>query len=267
MPPNDQEPACRLVDPSTGNIVGSFYENGSGDVEIQPSDGTQYKFAQSPSDNVDVARLQDVFDNSIEVFNSDGTFDSTNIDFAIVEVVGGGGGGGYRPTPSGSYTDMPASGGGGGGGYAKSIIDLSTTNSVSITVGAGGDGGTSSAIDGDAGGNSSFGSSVTASGGSGGSGAVENDTAATGGQGGSSSGDISVNGGNGEAGYTTGSVVVSGNGAGTKLSAVNVLEPNVADSNPSSVSQSNAGYGSGGAGNIKNDFAFPGGDGFVIVRY
>jgi len=62
MPPNDQEPAYRLVDPSTGDIVGTFYENGNGDVEIQPSDGTQYKFAQSPANKVDVARLQNTTD-------------------------------------------------------------------------------------------------------------------------------------------------------------------------------------------------------------
>lgn len=244
----------------TGGPFVNIQEN-SGDLDITGATDVDLNGA-----NLTNGGIKEGFD-TIDVFTADGTFDSSNIDKAIVEVVGGGGGGGYRPTPSGAYTDMPASGGGGGGGYAKSLVDLSTTSSVSITVGAGGAGGTSSSIDGSNGGGSSFGSSVTANGGSGGSGAVEGNTAAAGGRGGTSTGTISVRGSTGESGYTTGSVVVSGNGGGTQLSQVNVLDPKVASSNPSSVSQLDPGYGAGGCGDIFDGASLPGEDGVVIVYY
>jgi len=270
MPPSDQEPAYRLVDPSTGDIVGSFYENGNGDVEIQPSDGTQYKFAQSPSDPVDVARLQDVDDGTIEVFEADGTFDATGIDDAYVECVGGGGGGGYRPTPSGSYTDMPGSGGGGGGGYCASYVDLSASSSVTVSVGSGGSGGTSTSIGGEDGGNSSFGGFVEAGGGEGGSGAVENETAALGGETGTDiKGDIQISGGQAGSGYTTGSVVVAGSGGSTVYAADRILPVvEVASTNPGNTFTTNtSGYGWGAPGMVSDATSAFGGDGIVIVRY
>ena len=39
MPPNDTEPRYRLVD-SNGNVVGSFFQNADGNVEIQDETGT-----------------------------------------------------------------------------------------------------------------------------------------------------------------------------------------------------------------------------------
>lgn len=43
MPPNDQEPRYRLVD-ANGNVVGSLFLNGNGDVAIQDESGTETAF-------------------------------------------------------------------------------------------------------------------------------------------------------------------------------------------------------------------------------
>jgi hypothetical protein len=271
MPPNDQEPAYRLVDPSTGNIVGSFYENGSGDVEIQPFDGTQYKFAQSPSDPVDVARLQDVDDNTIEVFESDGTFDATDIDTAYVEVVGGGGGGGDN-VDDGSST-IQINSGGGGGGYASGAVDLSSETSVSITVGAGGAANST-------GGNSSFGTLVEATGGGAGKSATGVGLYDGGIGGTGTTGDVTIPGGDGDDGISTTddrpNVVLgtSATGGGTVYSngsPTQELLENISSIQPGKDGEKYGGGGGGAiniSGNISSaDSGGAGADGIVIVRY
>lgn len=77
---------------------------------------------------------------------------------AFVTVIGAGGGGRGMEV----YW-----GGGGGGGIAKSLVDLTGVDSVTITVGAGGDGGAYDAVNGHGthGGSSSFGEFFSATGG------------------------------------------------------------------------------------------------------
>jgi hypothetical protein len=271
MPPNDQEPAYRLVDPSTGDIVGSFYENGNGDVEIQPSDGTQYKFAQSPSAPVDVARLQDVPDNSIKVFESDGTFDATDIDTAYVEVVGGGGGGGT--TTLDNDTDTAIASGGGGGNYAAGYVDISSDTSVTITVGSGGSAGS-------AGGTSSFGFDVEADGGDSGTDVDSSTTEPVpgGGSGTTTTGDVEIDGQRGGLGpgYFTQDLVPviappggdSVYGAGSNGMQV---DGDTGIGSFSAVGRNGQFPGGGGMGGIawdtSNDLTGDGANGIVIVRY
>ncbi|WP_342636996.1 glycine-rich domain-containing protein [Shigella flexneri] len=78
-----------------------------------------------------------------------------------VKVIGGGGSGGY---PSISSTNAA----GGGGGVSESVIDLTGIDTVTITVGSGGNGQNTSARNGNPGGTSSFGTYLSATGGYGG---------------------------------------------------------------------------------------------------
>ncbi|HIA7305943.1 TPA: phage tail protein, partial [Escherichia coli] len=71
-----------------------------------------------------------------------------------VKVIGGGGSGGY---PSISSTNAAGGGGGGGGGVSESVIDLTGIDTVTITVGSGGESQNTSARNGNPGGTSSFG--------------------------------------------------------------------------------------------------------------
>ncbi|EFG1485683.1 hypothetical protein KYK43_001047 [Escherichia coli] len=82
-----------------------------------------------------------------------------------VKVIGGGGSGGY---PSISSTNAAGGGGGGGGGVSESVIDLTGIDTVTITVGSGGNGQNTSARNGNPGGTSSFGTYLSATGGYGG---------------------------------------------------------------------------------------------------
>lgn len=103
-------------------------------------------------------------------FTSSGTFDrldafgdGSNIEAKAVKVrlVGGGGGAcGITANQSGR--------GGGGGGYAERFISPFSENSTAVTVGARGNGGANTPVNGDAGGTSSFGSFASATGGAGG---------------------------------------------------------------------------------------------------
>ncbi|EFL0316804.1 phage tail protein [Escherichia coli] len=82
-----------------------------------------------------------------------------------VKVIGGGGSGGY---PSISSTNAAGGGGGGGGGVSESVIDLTGIDTVTITVGSGGESQNTSTRNGNPGGTSSFGAYLSATGGDGG---------------------------------------------------------------------------------------------------
>ncbi|HGV7716654.1 TPA: phage tail protein, partial [Escherichia coli] len=69
-----------------------------------------------------------------------------------VKVIGGGGSGGY---PSISSTNAAGGGGGGGGGVSESVIDLTGIDTVTITVGSGGESQNTSTRNGNPGGTSS----------------------------------------------------------------------------------------------------------------
>lgn len=119
------------------------------------------------------------FGQSIQTFNSSGTFTvPCGVTSITVQVWGAGGGG-----------DRNQSRGGGGGAFAQSTLNVSEGNSFAVTIGQGGAAGT-----GANGGDSTFGTLVIARGGNGGNGGVD---AGRGGQGSLSVGDIRFDGGNG----------------------------------------------------------------------
>jgi hypothetical protein len=102
---------------------------------------------------------------NVQVFTSSGTYTpSANMLYCIVELVGGGGGGGG--SLSTTYGGVGA--GGGGGGYSRKLLSAASIGaSQTVTIGAGGNGGTP----GNSGGNGSstlFGSIFQANGGNGG---------------------------------------------------------------------------------------------------
>jgi hypothetical protein len=63
MPPNDQEPRYRLVD-SNGNVVGSLFVNGDGNVAIQDETATETEFTPNgvttPSVETDAVRTETI---------------------------------------------------------------------------------------------------------------------------------------------------------------------------------------------------------------
>ena len=102
--------------------------------------------------------------SNMQVYSTSGTFNFTvpaGVTKIMVEVWGGGGGGGFGANKPGGC----------GGGYGKEIISVTEGTIYTITVGSGGNAGTSSA-NGSSGGTSSFGSLVTSTGGGGGNSGV-----------------------------------------------------------------------------------------------
>ena len=102
----------------------------------------------------------------IQSFTSSGTWTKPSFgSIAIIQVWGGGGSGACY------LTDISREiGGGGGGGYAELIVPLSDLGATeTVTIGSGGAGVSTSATNGNAGGNTTFGSVLTAYGGGGGS--------------------------------------------------------------------------------------------------
>jgi hypothetical protein len=127
---------------------------------------------------------------SMQVFTSTGTWTRpAGVTKVMVIVTAGGGGGGGTPNDS-------QRGGGAGGGTAIETIDVSSTSSAAVTVGAAGTAGAADGNDGGAGGTSSFASFCSATGGAGGEGSSGDgsDIAATAG-GTGSGGDINLKGG------------------------------------------------------------------------
>jgi hypothetical protein len=138
----------------------------------------------------------------IDSYTSAGTstwYRPSNCKKVLVKVTGGGGGAAYHCES------------GGGGGYAERIIDVSTVNSVSVTVGGGG-GAVAYYAAGSDGGTSSFGGFLSASGGYGANRHVNH----TGGHGGvGSGGDINLLGGTGTGHGSSGSRSAIGRGGAT----------------------------------------------------
>lgn len=135
-----------------------------------------------------------------QAFTGNGTFTiPTGITRVKVTVVGGGGGGARGVI---STNGTSASGGAGGGTAIKWLSGLTPGNTLSVTVGGGGAGRTSTTGSGTAGGNSSVASGTqtisTITGNGGGGGQTGNDApGATGGS--ASGGDINITGGASEA--------------------------------------------------------------------
>jgi len=252
------------------------------DINLGPTSGPYVNLQENSGDlditgatNVDLngATLTNVgitegFD-TIDVFEADGTFDASNVDKAFVECVGGGGGGGDA---DGTNT-VGLGSGGGGGGYAASIVDLSSDNSISVTVGSGGSN-TS------AGGDSSFGSFITASGGGAGS-TASNQDIFDGGVGGGGAGDVVVAAGNGDAGlgsdasYAEPFIVKSSKGGDSVYGRGGESQQVDSDLQQAINGKDATGYGGGGAGgtyafNTTGGSTFTGGSGaqgVVIIHY
>ena len=201
---------------------------------------------------------------SQQVFTTSGTLTRPpNITTIKVIVVGAGGGGGGAKVDALSGSDASGAGGGGGGGQiAVKILDVSSIESATVTIGSGGAGGagTSNTLtNGSAGGNSEFGTGsdawqIIANGGNGGDlsgtlgnasggynadGASPQTTAATG-------ADYSIPGSNGFNG-TGGSVDngCSGNGG---ASPYGVGGQGVFLAQAGATGNTGSGYGAGGSG-------------------
>jgi hypothetical protein len=206
-------------------------------------------------------------------FTSSGTFTKATYSWLrairVRCVGGGGGGGGVTATAAG---DFVASGGGGGGGYAESFItDIAgLASSVTVTRGAGGNGGAAGANAGASGGNSSFGSAVIGNGAAGGSGQVAYSfwLVSTGGVGGEGTGDLVIKGGSGMSGNN---VNTNGGYGGTGGATVLGMTALPAIAWQSSVAGTNGNlYGTGGSGaaSTQSSTAKAGGNGaagIVIV--
>jgi hypothetical protein len=115
----------------------------------------------APFLNWKLPSLHPGFGSGVQSFTSSGTFYvPAGVTQVEVEVWGAG---------SGSFASVPGlpSGGGSGGGYARKLVTgLTPGQSIAITVGIGGAGGTTSGTPAGAGGTSSFGQLVSATGGS-----------------------------------------------------------------------------------------------------
>lgn len=192
---------------------------------------------------------------SIQTFTSNGTYTKpTGINKIKVYVTGGGAGG------AGAASNNDFGGGGGAGGTAIEVLDATSINTVTVTVGNGGAGVTGD-NHGNAGATSSFGSYCSAAGG--GLGRHGNAGYVFGGAGGAASGgDINITGGAGMAGDdsdnnhfaggTGGASFWTGGGRGATGSA--------------SYGGTNGNFGSGGGGGANNNTSRQAGNGFVLVE-
>jgi len=103
--------------------------------------------------------------SDLQVFTTSGSFTvPAGVTKIEVEVRGGGGGGGGGMTATSSIPGR----GGCGGGYGKGVFSVIEGSTHTVTVGAGGSGGSSAPSAGVAGGTSSFGTLISATGGGGG---------------------------------------------------------------------------------------------------
>lgn len=237
------------IDGSTANFV--LTSNGTG---VAPS-------FQAPTTGT--------FQVNTQVFTSSGTYTPTSgMVYCIVELVGGGAGG--AGNGAATSVQIAVSGGGGGGSYSRKTIDAATVGaSQSITIGAGGAGGTTgSPFKGGDGGTTSFGSIFNATGGIGPLGSVGGaaiylvnlpgigDNTSTG-------GDFSSAGGPGSPGMgivTTpnGQFAVGGNGGNSIFGGGALLVLGGQSDGRNAI-----GYGGGGSGSICiGNSGSVGGDGF-----
>jgi len=196
--------------------------------------------------NVPVVNLR-VYDDS------DTWTKPNNLSFITVEVIGGGGGGGAAGAAVGF--SACAGGGGAGGRAVKRILAADLGASETITVGAGGDGGSPDIFideEGQPGGTSSFGKHVSASGGKGGDGVEPaaswqvSESLGAGGIG--LEGELNTVGAAGERGFSTGKNGLSGKGADSPYGSGG---RQVSDGNNGGNAM---GHGAGGSGAATADF-------------
>ena len=165
---------------------------------------------------------------------------------------GGGAGGGATGNPAGGA-------GGAGGAYSYSVIGVTPGQSITYTVGGGGNGGTGN---GPSGGNTTF-SGVVASGGAGGAVATANSSSAIGPLGSSagSVGSIIFAGGNGGTGLLGNSAGGGGGGAGTTANGGNGGVTSAGAGGTTGGGAGGVGGATGGNGTNGNNGTIPGGGG------
>lgn len=210
----------------------------------------------APFLNWKLPNLSPSFASGVQVFSSNGTFvvpaGATQVQ---LELWGGG---------SGSFASIGsnASGGGSGGGYArKCITGLTPGQSIPVTVGPGGIGGTTAGTAASAGGTSSFGTYVSATGGSlNGSANVQNpqNGAIPGGVG--VGGDVNLMGSSGQASFLS----AGGLGGGAPLGGMQTNGTTGVQGVSPGGGASGAGTGANGATPYNGG---PGAAGLVVVRW
>ena len=200
---------------------------------------------------------------SINVFNTSGshTWTKPSGTKRVKVFVTGGGGGGM----SGPSNDNPGSSGGGGGTAIK-IIDVTSISSVSITIGAGGNGVTTSSgvRYGNGGGTSSFGSHCSATGG--GAGYAGNDDRYGGIGGVGSGGDINLHGDSGTSEGNDGSNNPNPPASPAGASFWGGLGMYGANNAGLTQANMNGYHGSAGGNMFAGSGAGNGGDGLVVVE-
>lgn len=198
---------------------------------------------------------------SVQVFTSSGTWTKPSGIKRII-AIGTGGGGGGGGTLAGS--DARSAAGGGGGGTCIEVIDVSATTSETVTIGAGGAGGTGD-NNGTAGGDTTFGSNFTAGGGPGGTKAANGVNAATVAGGTATGGSLNIVGGQSIPGFTDDSLNKAAGGSGGGTFWGNGGAGAVASGNGTAATVFGTGGGGGadGATTARNGSA--GKDGIVVV--
>jgi len=126
----------------------------------------------------------------IQVFTSTSTYTPTSgMKYCIIEALGGGAGGGG--CVASNATDAAGAGGGGAGSYSRTVASSAMIgSSQTVTIGAGGTGGSAGANNGTNGGDTSVGVLCVGKGGTGGIGAPANTCSAGGGGGVAGTGDV-----------------------------------------------------------------------------
>jgi hypothetical protein len=253
--PSHIEPGASLVSGTTISGNTAFHSGNESNITVTNtqvgtlSDG---EFLQNSGGSLAGAVAQGAFSN-IDVFEADGTFDASSVDFAFVQVVGGGGGG-----EEGVTNGFNAGPGGCGGGFSAGYVDLSSNSSVTVTVGAGGSPRSSGET-------SSFGSFLSATGGDAGDNGAFNVPSFSGGSG--SGGSINITGGDGGQAMrddSGNSEVIGGDGGDS------VLGTGGTGGGASNNSVANPGTkfgGGGGGGGANNTGGAAGAQGVVIVRH
>ncbi len=201
---------------------------------------------------------------SLQTFTTSGTWNRPSgcTRVKVYVIAAGGAGGGAVATSSGQCS---AGGGGAGGGMAMEEIDVTSTSSATVTVGAGGTG--ASGASGGSGGTSSFGAFCSATGGAGGnaSTAGSSDSGSGGRAGGSGSGgDINIDGQGSETGWRIGGNFAAGGMGGASGGGFGggARGPTAGSSGTAAgVAGGNYGGGGSGAANGNSQSAQAGGDG------
>lgn len=206
-----------------------------------------------------------------QTYTSSGSFITpAGVTTVQVEAYGAGGGGGY----GGSSNKQGGGGGGGGGCTVNNSVSVVAPNSYTITIGAAGNGSTSSGVNGTAGGTTTgtFVSTVTATGGAGGK-AYSTGANGGGGGNGTKNGGSGANGTNGSGSGGGGGAAGSANGSAGSVAAGGAsggLSGGAGGAGTTSSAVAGtvgANYGGGGGGGTRNSNGGNGAGGFMKVTY